>query len=337
MTGICECCAISGSASASSWLGQATRTMSQPVAVSSAICWSVALTSEVSVVVIDWTEIGRLAADADLADLDLAGLAARGEHRRRRLGHAQVDLGHAVRLLASGCAIEDLAGAGVRRGRRRSAPRPSPAGTTPRRRRSGSSLATSTYPGSGRPRSRAKPRRSASQSAPAMWPPSSGSSGMKLNMPMKKLKPAISISRKTAFSGDRELARATTVSPASRPPPTMLTGLSLVALLDADDRLGDAPDLDRAAWPAPGRCRRSCRPSARACRPGRRWSRRAVVGRDAEEADLTQGLVGRATSGRGLDGGVGRAGQLLAVALVADDGLAVVVVADQRRAAGPSR
>ena len=32
--------------------------MSQPVAVSSAICWRVALTSEVSVVVIDWTEIG---------------------------------------------------------------------------------------------------------------------------------------------------------------------------------------------------------------------------------------------------------------------------------------
>ena len=58
ITGICECCAISGSASASSWLGQATRTMSQPVAVSSAICCSVALTSEVSVVVIDCTEIG---------------------------------------------------------------------------------------------------------------------------------------------------------------------------------------------------------------------------------------------------------------------------------------
>ena len=58
ITGIWECCAISGSASASSWLGQATRTMSQPVAVSSAICWRVALTSEVSVVVIDWTEIG---------------------------------------------------------------------------------------------------------------------------------------------------------------------------------------------------------------------------------------------------------------------------------------
>lgn len=40
------------------WLGQATRTMSQPAAVSSAICCSVVLTSEVSVVVIDCTEIG---------------------------------------------------------------------------------------------------------------------------------------------------------------------------------------------------------------------------------------------------------------------------------------
>ena len=50
MTGIWLCWAISGSASASSWLGQATRTMSQPAAVSSAICCSVALTSEVSVV-----------------------------------------------------------------------------------------------------------------------------------------------------------------------------------------------------------------------------------------------------------------------------------------------
>ena len=86
MTGICECCAISGSASASSWLGHATRTMSQPVAVSSAICCSVALTSEVSVVVIDCTEIGRSLPTPDLADLDLAGLAARGEHRRGAAG-----------------------------------------------------------------------------------------------------------------------------------------------------------------------------------------------------------------------------------------------------------
>src|ERR687886_231140 len=58
MTGIWDLRAIAGSASASSWLGQATRTMSQPAAVSSAICWRVALTSAVRVVVIDCTLIG---------------------------------------------------------------------------------------------------------------------------------------------------------------------------------------------------------------------------------------------------------------------------------------
>ena len=58
MTGICDLRAIASSASASSWLGQATRTMSQPAAVSSAICCSVLLMSEVSVVVIDCTETG---------------------------------------------------------------------------------------------------------------------------------------------------------------------------------------------------------------------------------------------------------------------------------------
>ena len=58
MTGICDLRAIVGSASASSWVGQATRTMSQPVAVSSAICCSVALMSVVCVVVIDWTDTG---------------------------------------------------------------------------------------------------------------------------------------------------------------------------------------------------------------------------------------------------------------------------------------
>ena len=58
ITGIWLCRAISGSASASSWVGQATRTMSQPVAVSSAICWSVALMSVVGVVIIDWTLTG---------------------------------------------------------------------------------------------------------------------------------------------------------------------------------------------------------------------------------------------------------------------------------------
>ena len=40
-----------------------------------------------------------LAADADLAHLDLAGRAARGQHRRRGFGHAQADGGHGLRLL----------------------------------------------------------------------------------------------------------------------------------------------------------------------------------------------------------------------------------------------
>src|SRR5829696_2513365 len=58
ITGICDFRAIAGSASASSCDGTATRTIWQPAAVSSAICWSVAFTSVVGVVVIDWTEIG---------------------------------------------------------------------------------------------------------------------------------------------------------------------------------------------------------------------------------------------------------------------------------------
>src|SRR5690242_1644176 len=58
ITGICDLAAIAGSAAASSAEGHATRTMSQPAAVSSAICCSVALTSAVSVVVIDCTDTG---------------------------------------------------------------------------------------------------------------------------------------------------------------------------------------------------------------------------------------------------------------------------------------
>src|SRR5712691_12905189 len=58
ITGIWDLRAISGSASASSCDGTATRTIWQPVAVSSAICCSVAFTSAVTVVVIDWTETG---------------------------------------------------------------------------------------------------------------------------------------------------------------------------------------------------------------------------------------------------------------------------------------
>jgi hypothetical protein len=58
ITGICDLRAIAGSASASSWLGQATRTIWQPDAVSSAICCRVALMSVVGVVVIDCTDTG---------------------------------------------------------------------------------------------------------------------------------------------------------------------------------------------------------------------------------------------------------------------------------------
>ena len=58
MTGIWDFRAMAGSASASSWDGTATRTIWQPAAVSSAICCRVALTSAVSVVVIDCTETG---------------------------------------------------------------------------------------------------------------------------------------------------------------------------------------------------------------------------------------------------------------------------------------
>ena len=52
--------------------------MSQPEAVSSAICCSVALTSEVGVVVIDCTQTGASPPTATVADLDLAATLRRG-------------------------------------------------------------------------------------------------------------------------------------------------------------------------------------------------------------------------------------------------------------------
>ena len=58
MTGMPDFLAIAGSASASSWLGTATRTTWQPEAVSSAICWRVASISAVGVVAMDCTETG---------------------------------------------------------------------------------------------------------------------------------------------------------------------------------------------------------------------------------------------------------------------------------------
>ena len=76
ITGICDLRAISGSASASSWDGTATRTIWHPAAVSSAICCRVAFTSAVSVVVIDWTETGAPPPTGHLAHHELAGRAA---------------------------------------------------------------------------------------------------------------------------------------------------------------------------------------------------------------------------------------------------------------------
>ncbi len=58
MTGIWLFFAMMCSTSASSWLGTATRTISHPDAVSSAICCSVALMFVVGVVHIDWTLTG---------------------------------------------------------------------------------------------------------------------------------------------------------------------------------------------------------------------------------------------------------------------------------------
>ena len=58
ITGIWLRFAMMRRTSASSWDGTATRTMSQPDAVSSAICCKVALMSVVGVVVIDCTEMG---------------------------------------------------------------------------------------------------------------------------------------------------------------------------------------------------------------------------------------------------------------------------------------
>src|SRR5215470_2626813 len=58
ITGIWDLRTTIGNASASSWLGTATRTIWQPEAVSSAICCNVASTSAVTVVVIDWTDTG---------------------------------------------------------------------------------------------------------------------------------------------------------------------------------------------------------------------------------------------------------------------------------------
>src|SRR5690625_182767 len=77
ITGICDFPAMAGSASASSWLGTATRTMSHPAAVSSAICCRVALISVVAVVVIDCTLTGA-SPPTSSAPPEILGEARRG-------------------------------------------------------------------------------------------------------------------------------------------------------------------------------------------------------------------------------------------------------------------
>ena len=89
MIGIGDLRAIAASASASSWLGTATRTIWQPDAVSWAICCSVELTSEVSVVHIDCTETGASPPTGHSADVDLPAAATGRQRTDRESGHAQ--------------------------------------------------------------------------------------------------------------------------------------------------------------------------------------------------------------------------------------------------------
>ena len=115
MTGIWLFFAMMCSTSASSCDGTATRTISQPDAVSSAICCSVALMFVVGVVHHRLDADRGVAADEHLADLDLPGLAARGEGFGD-LGHPEIDSWHAIQptprqvgeacaTVASGCRV----------------------------------------------------------------------------------------------------------------------------------------------------------------------------------------------------------------------------------------
>ena len=93
----------SAAPSASSWLGQATRTMSQPEAVSSAICWRVVSMSAVSVVVIDWTEIGWSLPTPTLPTWICRVWRRGASTGGGSVGHAEADGGHAVRVLGVRC------------------------------------------------------------------------------------------------------------------------------------------------------------------------------------------------------------------------------------------
>ena len=80
-TGTVDLAAIALSASASSQCGTATRTMSTPVATSDAICCSVALMSDVFVVVIDWTLMGASPPIGTPPSVICAGRPSRRGHR----------------------------------------------------------------------------------------------------------------------------------------------------------------------------------------------------------------------------------------------------------------
>src|SRR3954452_17771231 len=104
ITGIWDFAAMIGNASASSWLGTATRTMSQPVAVSSAICCRVALMSAVSVVVIDCTLIGASPPTATLPTLIWRLLRRGARVGDGALGMPRLTEVMVVLVVASGCA-----------------------------------------------------------------------------------------------------------------------------------------------------------------------------------------------------------------------------------------
>lgn len=93
ITGICDLRAMVASASASSCVGHATRTIWQPDAVSSAICWSVAPMSDVRVVVIDCTDTGASPPTATVptwispADPPVGELRRNGRHSERNRSH----------------------------------------------------------------------------------------------------------------------------------------------------------------------------------------------------------------------------------------------------------
>ena len=93
ITGICDFLAIAGSASASSCEGQATRTIWQPDAVSSAICCSVAPMSDGTGRRHRLHRDRRVTAHGDRSDLDLPAdpavgeLGRNGRHSERNRSH----------------------------------------------------------------------------------------------------------------------------------------------------------------------------------------------------------------------------------------------------------